>query len=260
MTRTMRRDQRDDTRCDATQAEAMRRAGRLVALAHQAVKAAVVPGISTRELDAIAEKIIIDGGGIPAFKGYNGFPATACMSVNEAVVHGFPNRRRLVEGDIVSVDLGSIVDGHYGDSAWTYAVGAVSAETQRLLDVTEASLMAGLAMVRAGVALDDVSSAIQDVIDAAGFGIVKEYCGHGIGRVLHGFPQIPNYRTGDTTIVLEAGMCLAIEPMVNMKGAGVRTKSDGWTVVTRDGGFSAHFEHTVMVTETGCEIMTTLDK
>lgn len=235
---------------------AMRRAGRLVAEAHKAVRAAVAPGVSTRELDAIAEQVIVAGGGRPAFKGYGGFPGAVCASPNEVVVHGFPNRRKLQAGDIITIDIGAEVDGHYGDSAWTYAVGEVAPEVRRLLEVTEASLYAGLAQARAGRHVEDISGAVQDVAEKAGFSLVREYVGHGIGRVLHGKPQVPNVRTGVRSPQLQVGQGLAIEPMVNMGRPEVYTKKDGWTVVTRDGSWSAHFEHTIIVTAGEPEITT----
>lgn len=235
---------------------AMRRAGRLVALAHRAVQRAIRPGVNTLELDAIAEKVIVDGGGRPAFKGYHGFKHTICASPNEMVVHGIPNRRKLEEGDIIAVDIGAVIDGHYGDSAWTYGVGAVDPEVQRLLDVTEASLYAGIARARAGVTMEEVSGAIEDVITAAGFGVVRDYVGHGIGRVMHASPQVPNYRIGQPGPVLRVGQGLAIEPMVNMGTHEVVTKKDGWSIVTRDRRWSAHFEHTLIVGEGDAEITT----
>lgn len=236
--------------------EAMRKAGHLVALAHEAIADAIRPGVSSKELDAIAEQVIVQGGGKPAFKGYGGFPATICASYNDEVVHGIPSRRRLEEGDIISVDIGAIVDGYYGDSAWTYGVGQLEARVQELLEVTERSLYAGLANARAGQPLGLVGAAVQEVVEAAGFSVVRDFVGHGIGRNLHEAPQIPNYRTEDPGPVLEAGEALAIEPMVNVGGYGVRTKKNGWTVVTKDGSWSAHFEHTVIVSEGDPEITT----
>lgn len=235
---------------------AMRQAGRLVALAHLAIQRALAVGVSTRELDALAEEAIVKGGGRPAFKNYHGFPATCCASPNEVVVHGFPNRRRLQAGDIITMDIGAEVEGFYGDSAWTYAVGEVAPEVRRLLEVTEASLYAGLAQARAGNHLEQIGAAIQDVVEPAGFSLVREYGGHGIGRVLHGEPHIVNFRTGRPGPLLEDGQGLAIEPMVNMGTHKVVTKRDGWTVVTKDGGWSAHFEHTIIVREGEPEIMT----
>jgi methionyl aminopeptidase len=235
---------------------AMRRAGRLVAEAHMAVRAALAPGVSTRELDAIAERVIVSGGGRPAFKGYGGFPSAVCASPNEIVVHGFPNRRRLREGEIITLDIGAEVDGHYADSAWTYPVGAIAPEVRRLLEVTETSLYAGLAQARAGSSIEAIAGAVQDVVEPAGFSLVREYGGHGIGRVLHGSPHVPNYRTGASGRPLQAGQALAVEPMVNMGRPEVYTKKDGWTVATRDGSWAAHFEHTIIVTEGEPEITT----
>ncbi len=236
--------------------EAMRKAGRLVAQAHEAIAEAVKAGLSSKDLDMIAEEVIVKGGGKPAFKGYHGFPATICASYNEEVVHGIPNRRKLEEGDIISVDIGAIIDGHYGDSAWTYPVGKVAPEVQKLLEVTEASLFAGLSAARAGNRISDIGGAVQDVVEAAGFSVVRDFVGHGIGRNLHESPQIPNFRMGDPGPILTAGEALAIEPMVNIGGYQVRVKKNGWTVVTTDGKWSAHFEHTLIVTEGEPEITT----
>lgn len=236
--------------------DAMRRAGRLVGLAHRAVQPYIKPGVSTRDLDEIVEEVITKGGGRPAFKGYGGFPGSICASPNEVVVHGFPNRRKLQEGDIIAVDIGAEVDGHYGDSAWTYGVGELAPEVAKLLEVTEASLYAGLAKARAGNHVEDIGAAVQDVVEAAGFSVVREYVGHGIGRKLHGSPSIPNYRSGERGMLLVPGMGLAIEPMVNIGTASVVTKKDGWTVVTKDGKWSAHFEHTIIVGEGDPEITT----
>jgi methionyl aminopeptidase len=242
---------------DPQELEAMKKAGRLVGLAHQAIRQAVKPGVSSRDLDEIAEKVIRDGGGKPAFKGYHGFPATICASVNEEVVHGIPNRRKLEDGDIISVDIGAIVDGYYGDSAWTYAVGTVAPEVQKLLEVTEASLYAGIAAARPGAYVNDISGAVEDVVAAAGFGIVRDYVGHGIGTNLHESPQIPNFRTADKGALLREGEALAIEPMVNIGTEQVKVKKNGWTVVTTDGSWSAHFEHTIVITADGEPVITT---
>lgn len=227
----------------------MREAGRITAAALRLVGEAVRPGVTTRELDAIAEAYIRSEGAAPAFKGYQGFPATLCTSPNDQVVHGIPGRTVLSEGDILSVDCGAIVDGYYGDSAVTFAVGTVSKETQRLLDVTAASLEAAIAQCRPGKRLSDVSHAVQTVVEAAGFSVVREYVGHGIGRAMHEEPQVPNYGSPGKGPQLRPGMVLAIEPMVNAGGYAVHSLEDGWTVVTDDGGMSAHFEHTVAVTE-----------
>ncbi|MFP5501301.1 MAG: type I methionyl aminopeptidase [Candidatus Sericytochromatia bacterium] len=238
--------------------EAMKKAGRLVALAHQAVRQAVKPGVSSRDLDEIAERVIVEAGGKPAFKGLYGFPATICASVNEEVVHGIPNRRKLVEGDIISVDIGAVVDGYYGDSAWTYAVGTVDPEVQKLLTVTEESLYAGIRAAVAGRPLIELSGAVQDVVEAAGFAVVRDFVGHGIGRNLHEAPQVPNFRMGEPGPTLRKGEALAIEPMVNIGTHQVKTKKNGWTVVTGDGKWSAHFEHTIIVQDGEAVITTKL--
>jgi methionyl aminopeptidase len=234
----------------------MREAGRIVAETHRLLKQAIRPGITTRELDGIAEAYIRSQGAVPSFKGYNSFPASICASVNEELVHGIPGPRKLSDGDIISIDIGAQYEGYHGDSAWTYGVGEISDEAKRLLEVTEQSLYAGLALVKPDVRLFTVSHAIQKVIEAAGFSVVREYVGHGIGANLHEEPQIPNYGIPDRGPRLKPGMVLAIEPMVNIGGRHVRTLEDNWTVVTVDGSWCAHFEHTVAVTNDGCEILT----
>lgn len=236
----------------------MREAGRIVAESHRLMAQAVKPGTTTGELDEIADKYIRSQGAIPSFKGYNGFPSSICASVNDELVHGFPGSRKLKEGDIVSLDIGAEYEGYHGDSAWTYAVGTVTPEVQKLLDVTEESLYAGLALIKPDVRLYTISHAIQKVIEAAGFSVVREYVGHGIGTELHEEPQIPNYGIPDRGPRLKPGMVLAIEPMVNIGERYVRTLEDNWTVVTQDGSWCAHFEHTVAVTEDGFEILTKL--
>lgn len=236
----------------------MREAGRIVAETHRLMAEAVKPGITTRELDQIAETFIKSQNAIPSFKGYNGFPSSICASVNDELVHGFPGSRKLNEGDIISIDIGAQYEGYHGDSAWTYAVGAVTPEVQRLLDVTEASLYAGLALIKPDIRLYTISHAIQKVIEDAGFSVVREYVGHGIGADLHEEPQIPNYGIPDRGPRLKTGMVLAIEPMVNIGERYVRTLEDNWTVVTEDSSWCAHFEHTVAVTEDGFEILTIL--
>ncbi|MFD0716713.1 type I methionyl aminopeptidase [Paenibacillus sp. GCM10027626] len=234
----------------------MREAGRIVADTHRVLKQAIRPGITTLELDSIAEKYIRSQNAVPSFKGYNGFPGSICVSVNEELVHGIPGARKLNDGDIISIDIGAQYEGYHGDSAWTYGVGTISDEAQRLLDVTEESLYAGLALVKPDVRLFTISHAIQKVIEAAGFSVVREYVGHGIGANLHEEPQIPNYGIPDRGPRLKPGMVLAIEPMVNIGERYVRTLGDDWTVVTQDGSWCAHFEHTVAVTADGCEILT----
>jgi methionyl aminopeptidase len=219
----------------------------------------IEPGITTGELDAIADQYIRSQGALPSFKDYNGFPASVCASVNEQLVHGFPGNRTLNEGDIITLDIGAQYHGYHGDSAWTYPVGQITDEAQRLLDVTEGSLYAGLALVKPDVRLFTISHAIQRHVEEAGFSIVKEYVGHGIGAELHEEPDIPNFGMPDRGPRLKPGMVLAIEPMVNAGERYVKTLEDNWTVVTVDGSLCAHFEHTVAVTSDGYEIFTKLD-
>jgi len=240
----------------AAELEYMREAGRIVAETHRLLKQAIKPGVTTAELDKLAEEYIRSQGAVPSFKGYNQFPASICASVNDELVHGIPGPRVLNEGDIISIDIGAQYRGYHGDSAWTYPVGEISDEHRRLLEVTERSLMEGLKHVKAGVRLYTVSHAIQRVIEEAGMSVVREYVGHGIGARLHEEPQIPNYGIPDRGPRLKPGMTLAIEPMVILGERFVRTLEDNWTVVTADGSWCAHFEHTVAVTEDGCEILT----
>jgi methionyl aminopeptidase len=234
----------------------MREAGRVTARALRAVGDAVVPGVTTAELDEIAVAVIEAAGAKAAFKGYHGYPATICASRNGEVVHGIPGKTRLAEGDIISIDTGAIVDGYVGDSARTFAVGHVPAAVTALLDATRLSLEAGIAQCVPGHRLYDIGAAVQAVAEGAGFSVVREYVGHGIGRAMHEDPQVPNYGTAGKGPELKTGMVLAIEPMINFGGAGVRQLSDGWTVVTADGKYSAHFEHTVAITENGPRILT----
>ncbi len=238
--------------------EAMKEAGRVSAKVLREVGAAVRPGVSTLELDELAEMLIRAEGGIPAFKGYGGFPGSICASVNEQVMHGIPSASVVLqEGDIISIDTGAIVDGWVGDNAWTYAVGKISPEKQRLLDVTERCMWAGLEAARPGNYLGDVGHAIQSLAEAAGFGVVRDYVGHGIGRDMHEDPNVPNFGRKHTGVHLEPGMVLAIEPMINLGTYKTRQMSDGWLVSTRDGRPSAHFEKTVAITEDGPVILTT---
>jgi methionyl aminopeptidase len=218
--------------------------------------AAVAPGTTTADLDALAEKRLREAGAVPAFKGYHGYPATICASVNDQVIHGIPNMTPLVEGDIVSIDLGARLDGFFGDSAVTVPVGRVTPEAQRLLLTTEEALYKGLAAVRPGGRVQDIGSAVQQFVEGRGYSVVREFVGHGIGTELHAEPQIPNYGTAGRGPRLAEGMVLAIEPMVNAGKPAVKVLSDGWTAVTKDGSLSAHFEHTVVVIDTGCRVLT----
>ncbi|WP_018753973.1 type I methionyl aminopeptidase [Paenibacillus sanguinis] len=237
----------------------MREAGRIVAETHRLMAQSIKPGITTGELDQLADKYIRSQGAVPSFKDYNGFPYSICASVNEELVHGFPGKRKLNEGDIITLDIGAEYRGFHGDSAWTYPVGEISEEAKKLLEVTEGSLYAGLALVKPDVRLFTISHAIQQFIEAAGFSVVREYVGHGVGSDLHEEPQIPNYGLPDRGPRLKPGMVLAIEPMVNAGKRYVKTLEDNWTVVTVDGSLCAHFEHTVAVTPDGMEIFTKLD-
>jgi len=239
-----------------TELEIMREAGRIVALTHQELAKAIKPGVTTKQLDELAETFIRSMGAIPSFKGYGGFPGSICTSVNEELVHGIPGKRTLQEGDIISIDIGAQFQGYHGDSAWTYPVGTISEEDQRLLRVTEESLFKGLEKAGPDARLSDISHAIQIHAEAAGFTLVREYVGHGIGQNLHEDPQIPNYGPPGRGPRLKPGMVLAIEPMVNAGERYVRTLEDNWTVVTVDRKKCAHFEHTIAITEDGYEILT----
>jgi methionyl aminopeptidase len=236
--------------------EIMRVAGRIVALTHQELQKYITPGITTKDLDAIAEEFILSQDAIPSFKGYNGFRGSICTSVNEELVHGIPGDRVLNEGDIISIDIGANYNGYHGDSAWTYAVGNIDDKSQHLLKVTEESLYQGLNEAKPGERLSNISHAIQTYVEANGFSIVREYVGHGVGQDLHEEPHIPHFGPPNKGPRLMPGMVLAIEPMVNAGSRYVRTLTDNWTVVTVDGRRCAHFEHTVVITETGFEILT----
>jgi methionyl aminopeptidase len=250
------------TRKSRREIDAMRRAGRLVAETLAVLEEALRPGISTAHLDRLAEEHIRQAGAVPSFKGYPGpehprpFPATICISLDDEVVHGIPGDRVLCEGQIVSIDAGAIVDGWHGDAARTFVLGEPTPEVARLIRTTRAAMEAGIRAAVPGAHVDDVSSAIEAVAAPGGYGIVRQYVGHGIGTRMHEEPQIPNYRTGRKGVRLEPGMCLAIEPMLTLGRHEVETRPDGWTVVTRDRRRSAHFEHMVAVTEEGCEILT----
>lgn len=238
--------------------EIMREAGRIVALTHQELQKHIKPGITTKELDRIAEKIIRQHDAEPSFKGYNGFTGSICASVNEELVHGIPGDRKLNDGDIISIDIGAYYNGYHGDSAWTYAVGSVSDEAEKLLKVTEESLYNGLEKAIPGDRLSNISHAIQTYVEEHGFSVVREYVGHGVGQDLHEDPQIPHYGPPNKGPRLRPGMVLAIEPMVNAGSRYVKTLADGWTVVTQDKKYCAHFEHTIAIVEDGYEILTKL--
>ncbi len=236
----------------------MRRSGRMVAEVLQLLREKIAPGVTTLELDRFAESQCKKWKAKPAFKGYGGFPYTICASPNDQVVHGFPNSEPLLDGDIISIDFGLIYDGFYGDSAVTIAVGETDPKTCKLLDVTRQSLEDGIAAALVGGRLSDISQAVQICAESHGYGVVREFVGHGIGRTLHEDPQIPNYGTAGNGPQLKPGMTLAIEPMINSGTPAVKVLEDGWTAVTLDGGMSAHFEHTIAVTESGPEILTKL--
>lgn len=238
--------------------EIMRAAGRIVALTHQELQKFITPGITTKELDRIAEEFILSQDAIPSFKGYNGFRGSICTSVNEELVHGIPGNRVLHEGDIISIDIGAKYNGYHGDSAWTYAVGKIDDNSQHLLTITEESLYQGINEAKPGERLSNISHAIQKYVEANSFSIVREYVGHGVGQDLHEEPQIPHFGPPNNGPRLMPGMVLAIEPMVNAGSRYVRTLTDNWTVVTVDGRRCAHFEHTVAITDTGFEILTRL--
>jgi len=234
----------------------MRRAGAVVAGALDMVGHEIKPGLTTSRLDALIEDFIRSQGAIPAFKGYQGFPASACISVEDEVVHGIPGRREIKDGDIVSVDVGSLVEGFHGDSARSFAVGDVTPEKRRLLDTTLKSLMSAIDKARKGNRLGEISATVQKVAEDQGYGVVRRLVGHGIGRDLWEEPQVPNFGSATDGPILKCGMVVAIEPMVNMGTYEVRTLPDGWTVVTADGQPSAHFEHTIAITDSGPDILT----
>jgi methionyl aminopeptidase len=235
----------------------MRRSGAALRKVLDALREQIAPGMTTMDLEKIAEEKIEEAGAVSAFKGYHGFPCVLCTSVNSEVVHGIPSARRVLqEGDVVSIDCGLIIDGYYADSAITLPVGEVSVAATRLLQATEQSLAAAVEVVRSGATLGDVGAAVQEVAEAAGFSVVREFVGHGIGTQMHEEPQIPNYGRRGQGLKLREGMVLAIEPMVNAGQHTVRVLEDGWTAVTVDGSLSAHFEHTVAVGAQGAEVLT----
>ena len=240
----------------------MRRAGRIVAEVLALVESELKPGTSTAHLDQIAEKHIRSAGATPSFKGYgdrrNPFPATLCISIDDEVVHGIPGQRTIKDGQVVSIDAGAIVEGWHGDGARTFIVGEPDPKVKELVDTTRLALMAGIAAARPGARIGDISAAIEDVASPYGYGIVRQFVGHGIGTEMHQEPQVPNYRVAQRGMELVPGICLAIEPMLTLGGPEVAVKPDGWTVVTRDGSLAAHFEHTIAVTDNGPEILTTV--
>ncbi len=238
------------------QIEYMRIAGRITAETLNVVEAYIKPGITTEELNNAAEEFIISKGAYPSFKGYSGYPASICASVNEEVIHGLPSKRKLVDGDIISIDVGVFINGYHGDAARTFAVGEIDDESQRLIDITRQSFFEGIKFAEEGYHLYDISKAIQNFVETNGFSVVRDYVGHGIGTNMHEPPQIPNYKLPGRGPKLVKGMTLAIEPMVNMKVFDVDVLDDGWTVVTRDGKRSAHYENTVLITGGKPEILT----
>ncbi|MCC6742458.1 MAG: type I methionyl aminopeptidase [Acidobacteria bacterium] len=254
------------TRKSAVELDKMRRVGQLVGEILRDVRQMVGPGVTTLDLDRVAEEKTRAAGGIPAFIGVPGLRSpyrhSLCTSINEEVVHGIPSSRKLVDGDVVGIDFGIVLDGYVGDSAVTVPVGEISDDVKKLLKATEESLFRAIDQMRPGNRLNDVGGAVEDYVEALGYTVVREFCGHGIGRKMHEPPQVPNYRSrgGDSNLILREGLVLAIEPMVNLGGAEVLTRSDGWTVATVDGRPSAHFEHTIAVTENGPEVLTLVDQ
>ncbi|MGA8182495.1 MAG: type I methionyl aminopeptidase [Terriglobia bacterium] len=242
----------------ATEIEKLRRSGRLVREILEETREQAIPGVTTMDLEKFVERRLAKADAKPAFKGYRGYPCCLCASVNEQIVHGIPSNRRLNDGDIISLDLGVIIDGYYGDSAMTVPVGTISESLQRLLRVTEESLQLAIEKVRVGNRLGDVSSVVEQHVVSSGFSVVREFVGHGIGRQLHEEPQIPNFGQPGYGPPLKAGMVLAIEPMVNAGSPGLKILDDQWTAVTADGAHSAHFEHMIAVTHNGPDVLTRL--
>jgi methionyl aminopeptidase len=236
--------------------DTMARAGRVVAETLALLEEHIQPGVSTRELDTLADEFIRSHGGVPTFKGYRGYPAATCLSPNAMVVHGIPGASKLAEGDILSVDVGVTLDGFVADSAWTFPVGSIAPETQRLLDVCKAALAEGIAEARLGNSIGDISRAVQTVTEAAGFSVIRSLVGHGVGRSMHEDPQVPNFVSSYTGPKLQEGMTIAIEPMITAGGADVYIHDDEWSISTVDGSLAAHFEHTVAITAEGPRILT----
>ena len=239
------------------QIELMREAGRISAAALKLAGEAVEPGVTTAEIDAIAEKYTRSEGGVPNFKNYEGYPATACISINNEVIHGIPNKHRVIKaGDIVSIDLGAKFDGYNGDNAATFACGEISEQAKRLIDTTRESLYKGIAAAVVGGRIGDIGHAVQQYAEERGFSVVREFVGHGVGTDLHESPEVPNFGTPGRGIRLMPGMTIAIEPMINAGKERVKVMPDGWTVLTQDGSLSAHFEHTIAITPEGPQILT----
>ena len=234
----------------------MRKAGRVVAEMHEATRAAIRPGVTTRHLNEVAAEVLAKRGARSNFLNYHGFPAVICTSPNDMIVHGIPGDIVLNEGDIISIDCGAIIEGYHGDAAYTAGVGTISAEARRLIGVTERSMWAGIDQLRVGNRLHEVGRAVQDVAEAAGYSVVREYVGHAIGTEMHESPQVPNYWPGTPGPTLKRGMVFAIEPMVNVGSYETYVLDDGWGVMTQDGQLSAHFEHTIAVTDNGPEVFT----
>jgi methionyl aminopeptidase len=245
-------------RRNAEELAKMRRAGQVVAEMHEVTRTVAKPGATTLDIDAAAREVLARRGATSNFLGYHGFPAVICTSPNDMIVHGIPGPYRLEEGDILSIDCGAIIEGYHGDAAFTMAVGEVSREAARLIEVTERSLWAGIEQMTVGNRLHEIGRAVQDVAEQAGYTVVREYVGHAIGTAMHEQPQVPNYWPGTPGPTLKTGMVFAVEPMVNAGGAGTRVLDDEWSVVTADGSLSAHFEHTIAITEDGPEVFTVL--
>lgn len=239
--------------------ELMRRAGKITAAARSIGREMVTAGVTTREIDKAIHDFIIKQGAAPSFLGYGGFPASACVSVNEEIIHGIPGKRRIKDGDIVSIDVGAYIGGFHGDCAGTYAVGDISPEAKRLIEVTRQSFFEGIKFARQGYRVSDISHAIQEYVESFGYSLVREYVGHGIGSQMHEAPEVPNFGQPGHGPRLVKGMTLAIEPMVNIGGAAVKVLGDDWTVITADGSLSAHYENTVLITDGEPEILTMAD-
>lgn len=236
----------------------MREAGRIVAECHAALAERVQPGVSTRELDRFVEQFLKDRGATPSFKGYRGFPGSICVSVDDVICHGIPGRDRLKAGQVITIDIGAYYKGYHGDSAWTYAVGEVSPEIRQLMDVTQQCLFAGIEAARVGNRIGDIGHAIQTLAESHGYGVVRDFIGHGLGQELHESPEVPHYGTPGTGLALRSGMTIAIEPMITLGDYRVKVDPDGWTARTSDGSICVQYEHTIAITDNGPEILTKL--